>query len=161
LAGSSRVPRQKDQSNRRGLNCAYTESLQNWRGRRLQGIVRIPEIHRTDRNGKTIEESTVCWIDGTPERSVAVLRGYQQSTDAEIHMDDRTRARLGVKLGHPYDFRFKQAGFCGQLKWAWKASETGYRVASRLGVIGLIVGVLAFIPVLVDWIKSLVCWWSH
>jgi hypothetical protein len=124
-------------------------------------IVRIPEIHRTDRNGKTIEESTVCWIDGTPERSVAVLRGYQQSTDAEIHMDDRTRARLGVKLGHPYDFRFKQAGFCGQLKWAWKASETGYRVASRLGVIGLIVGVLAFIPVLVDWIKSLVCWWSH
>lgn len=124
-------------------------------------IVRIPELHRTDREGKPIEESTVCWINGTPQRSVAVLRGYQKSANAEIHMDERTRNRLGVQLDHSYDFRFKKAGFCGQLKWAWKASETGYRVASRLGVIGLIVGLLAFIPVLVDWIKALVCWLRH
>jgi hypothetical protein len=118
-------------------------------------IVRIPEVHRIDRNGKPIEESTVCWIYGTPHRSIAVLRGYQKSINAEIYMDERTRNRLGVKAGESYEFRFKRARLWGQLIWAWKASETGYRVASRLAVIGLILGLLAFIPVLIDWGKSL------
>lgn len=110
-------------------------------------IVRVPEVHRADERGKPIEESAVCWISGTPQRSLAVLRGYLESTNAEIHMDDRTRTLLGVRLHESYDFRFKKARFWGQLKWAWKASETGYRVASRLAVIGLTLGVLAFIPV--------------
>jgi hypothetical protein len=119
-------------------------------------IVRVPEVHRFDKRGKTIEESTVCWIDGTPHSSLAVLRGYQESDKAEIHMDDRTRNRLGgIKIGESYDFTFARAGWGGQLRWAWTASETGYRVASRLGVIGLILGFLAFVPVLVDWLKSL------
>lgn len=120
-------------------------------------IVRIPEVHRIDKKGNTIEESTACWIKGAPRSSVAVLRGYQMSDSAEIHMDDRTRNRLGVQLDELHDFRFRPAGLWGQLVWAWKASETGYRVASRLAVIGLILGVLAFIPVLADWVKSL---WS-
>ena len=123
-------------------------------------IVRIPETHRTDENGKTIEESTVCWVSGTPKSSFVVLRGYQDSTDAEIHMDDSTRTRLGVKLHDSYDFRFKKAGFAGQLKWAWEASETGYRVASRLGIAGFMLGILSLIlalPPLVDWIRDLLC----
>ena len=118
-------------------------------------IVRIAEVHRADKNGEIIEESTVCWISGGPHSSLAVLRGYQNSDKAEIHMDDRTRARLGVKLDEIHDFEFRRAGLWGQLRWAWSASETGYRVSSRLAVIGLILGVLAFIPVLIDLAKSL------
>jgi hypothetical protein len=119
-------------------------------------IVQVPEVHRTDKNGKTIEESTPCWIGGTPRSSVAVLRGYQQSAKAEIHMDEKTRNRLGgIKIGESYDFTFTPAGLPGQLRWAWNASETGYRVASRLAVIGLILGLLAFVPVLVEWVKRL------
>jgi hypothetical protein len=121
-------------------------------------IARVPEKHRTDTKGRLLEESTVCRIDGTTHSSFVVLRGYQESSNAEIHMDDRTRNRLGVELDKCYDFRFKPVGLCGQLKWAWKASETGYRVASRLAIIGLGLGLLAFIPVLFDWIKALVCW---
>jgi hypothetical protein len=118
-------------------------------------IVRVPEIHRID-NGKAIEEAKVCLIGGTPRSSFVVLRGYQDSTKAEIHMDERTRKRLGdIKVGQSYDFTFTRAGLPGELQWAWNASETGYRVASRLAVIGLILGLLAFIPVLVDWIKAL------
>ncbi len=120
--------------------------------------VQIPEVHRTDKNGKTIEEATVCLIGGTPRSSFVVLRGYQESIKPEIHMDERTRNRLGgIKIGESYDFAFTPVGLRGQLQWAWNASETGYRVASRLAVIGLILGLLAFIPVLVDWIKAL---WS-
>jgi hypothetical protein len=74
-------------------------------------IVRIPEVHRIDRNGNPIEESTVCWIYGTPHRSTAVLRGYQKSVNAEIHMDERTRNRLGVKAGESYEFKFKRAKY--------------------------------------------------
>jgi hypothetical protein len=120
--------------------------------------VQIPEVHRTDKNVKTIEEATVCLIGGTPRASFVVLRGYRESTKAEIHMDERTRHRLGdIKVGESYDFTFQPAGLIGELRWAWNASETGYRVASRLAVIGLILGLLAFIPVLVDWMKAL---WS-
>jgi len=118
-------------------------------------IVRIPEIYRIDLRGNTIEESTACWIEGALHPSVAVLRGYQISNKPEIHMDERTRNRLGIQLDEVHDFRFRRAGLWGQLVWAWEASETGYRVASRLAVIGLILGVLAFIPVLTDWTKSL------
>jgi len=121
-------------------------------------IVRVPEVHRIDKNGKTLEESTACWIDVTPRSCVAVLRGYQTSVEAEIHMDDRTRNRLGVRIDEFHDFKFRPAGWYGQLIWAWNASETGYRVASRLAVIGLILGLLAFIPVLTDWLKSLFKW---
>jgi hypothetical protein len=116
-------------------------------------IVRIPEGYRIDKKGNTIEESTACWIGGAPRRSVAVLRGWQRSTSAEIHMDEKTRNRLGVQLDECYDFRFRPAGQWGQLLWAWNASETGYRVASRLAVIGLMLGVLALIPVFWDWAK--------
>jgi hypothetical protein len=118
-------------------------------------IVQVPEVHRVGEDGSSIEESTVCWIDGTPHASVAVLRGYQQSSDAEIHMDERTRNRLGVKVGESHEFKFKRAGWWGQLRWAWNASETGYRVTSRLAVIGLLLGLLAFVPVLVEFIKWL------
>jgi hypothetical protein len=119
-------------------------------------MVRIPEVYRLDKNGKTIEESTVCWIRGAPHVSVAVLRGYQKCpVSPEIHMDERTRSRLGVKVDELHEFEFETAGLWGELVWAWKASETGYRVASRLAVIGLILGILAFIPVLCDLIKWL------
>jgi hypothetical protein len=118
-------------------------------------IVRVPEVYRIDKNGKLIEESAMRWIEGTPRSSVAVLRGHQNCSDPEIHMDERTRNRLGVKLDESHDFKFRSAGPWGQLKWAWKASETGYRVASRLAVIGLILGILAFIPVLTDWVETL------
>jgi hypothetical protein len=121
-------------------------------------LVRIPENFRKDKDGKTIEESTVCWIHGAPRVSLAVLRGYQkQPNGPEIHMDDRTRNRLGVHLGESYEFEFKVAGLWGELKWAWRASETGYRVASRLAIVGLILGLLAFLPVfwdLLNWLMK-------
>jgi hypothetical protein len=118
-------------------------------------IVRVPERYRLDESGKPIEEATLCGIRGTPKKSVVMLRGFQRSDDPEIRMDDRTRFRLGVELGKSYDFRFQRASPWGQLRWAWCASETGYKVASRLAVIGLVLGVLAFLPVLADWMRYL------
>jgi hypothetical protein len=103
-------------------------------------LVRIPQSQRLDRSGDKIEESTICWIYGTPKSSVATLRGFQASSGPEVHMDERTRNRLGVELGQSYNFTFKKAGVWGQLRWAWCASETGYKVASRIAVIGLVLG---------------------
>jgi hypothetical protein len=121
-------------------------------------IVRIPEAHRVDKKGKTIEEATVCWVHGTPKKHVVTVRGFQLSSAPEIRMDDRSRGRLGVRSGESYPFEFTRAGICGQLWWAWSASETGYKVASRLALIGLLLGVLAFIPILQDWLKGLWEW---
>jgi hypothetical protein len=118
-------------------------------------IVRVPERYRLDESDETIEEATICWINGTPRKSIVTLRGFQRSDEPEIRMDDRTRIRLGVELGKSYNFTFKRASVWGQLRWAWSASETGYKVASRLAVIGFFLGVLAFLPVLAEWMKFL------
>jgi hypothetical protein len=118
-------------------------------------IVRVPERYRLDESGEIIEEATICWILGTSKKSVVTLRGFQRSDEPEIRMDDRTRIRLGVKLGESYNFTFKRAYVWGQIRWAWCASETGYKIASRLAVIGLFLGILAFLPVLADWMKLL------
>jgi hypothetical protein len=120
-------------------------------------IARIPQAHRVDKKGNPIEESTVCWVDGTPSRSLVVLRGYKGAAGAagaEIHMDERTRDRLGVKLGEVHNFRFRAAGHWGQFRWALTASETGYRVASRIAAVSLFVGFIGLIPVSIDWAKS-------
>ena len=81
-------------------------------------IVRIPETYRTDGKGRAIEESTVCWIvcgiEGVAVRCVAVLRGFITDSSQEIHMDERTRNRLGVNVNESYDFKFAAAGLCGQ-----------------------------------------------
>lgn len=157
LKSSAKVRRSKLAAR---LDRAKIESLPSCKRGCDKDIVRIPETHRTDKNGNTIEESTVCGVSGTPKTSFVVLRGYQDSTEAEIHMDDSTRIRLGVKLYETYDFQFKPARFYGQLRWAWKASETGYRVASRLGIAGFMLGVLSLLlalPPIVDWIKDLIC----
>ena len=93
-------------------------------------LVRIPECKRFDESGNEIEESTICWIRGAPKESVATLRGFQNSVDPKIYMDERTRNRLGVELGESYNFTFRKAGLWGQLRWAWCASETGYQIAT-------------------------------
>jgi hypothetical protein len=112
-------------------------------------IIRIPEKYRTDKKGKPIEESTACWIEGVPIRSIAVLRGLKtpngEEAPEEIHMDERTRSRLGVQVDETYDFTFVPAGLRGQLVWAWSASETGHRVSTRIALIGLILGVIRLI----------------
>jgi hypothetical protein len=110
-------------------------------------IVRVNERHRRDRQGNPIKEGRVCRVIANQRRCFAVLRGYEDSDTPRIRMDDFTRKeRLGLDVDKSYDFEFRPAGLIGQLRWAWNAAEMGYQVASRIAVMGLVLGCLAFIP---------------
>lgn len=113
-------------------------------------IIRVNEAHRINKHGDRIKEGQVCrvWVNG--RKCLAVLRGHQDSDSLQIRMDDYTRRKLDLRENSFYEFEFKQAGFFGQLCWAWNATEIGYQVASRIAVLGFFIGVVALIPAIVE-----------
>ena len=108
-------------------------------------IVRINEAYRVTSDGKPIKEGQVCRISANGHSCLAVLRGMQGEIP-RIFMDDYTRAKLEVSLNRSYAFDLRKVRMIGQLCWAWNATEIGYQVSARLGVIGLVTGVAAILP---------------
>jgi hypothetical protein len=130
-------------------------------------IVRIPENARLDSAGKKIDEGRICKIKSGSKTAYVIVRGVKNFDpqgspehvhDRCIHMDDATRARLGVNGKPSARFDLKPVGFTGQLIWAWNATEIGYRVSSRLGLIGLALGLIALFPELIKWTQELTLW---
>jgi hypothetical protein len=115
-------------------------------------IIRVNETHRIDKRKKRIKEGRVCLVRANGRKCFAVLRGYQDNTAPQIRMDDYTRGadKLNLKCGQSYEFEFKKVGLIGEWRWAWRASEMGYRVASRIAIIGLVMG-LAGLFIGIDW----------
>jgi hypothetical protein len=72
------------------------------------------------------------------------LRGTDQP--GTITMDLETRDRLGVRLNEPILIKL-QKGFwiVDELIWAWRASDPAYRIASKLGVLSFLLGVLSLV----------------
>lgn len=125
-------------------------------------IIRVNAAHRKNEKGEAIKEGRVILIRGNGRKCFAVLRGYQASSEPRIYMDEFTRTdKLGVRWLEPYEFEFKPVGLIGQLRWAWNATEMGYQVASRLAVLGFIMGILGLmlgIAPLLDWPKWIAFW---
>jgi hypothetical protein len=130
-------------------------------------IIRVNKTYRTDERNKDkpLKEGQVYLIrvretkDGRvrERKCLAVLRGYEASAEPEIRMDDFTRGedRLDVKWGEPYDFEFKKVWLIGRLRWAWNASEMGYRVASQIAIVSFFLGLWSLL-LTIDW-HSLRC----
>jgi hypothetical protein len=83
-----------------------------------------------------------------------VARGSKSNERGVIALDLETRERLGtLALNTVYDFKIHQATWGECVKWAWTATDPAYRVASKisivsflLGLIGLFLGILSFVP---------------
>jgi hypothetical protein len=105
-------------------------------------IARVAEIYRKDRKRKTIPEGTLCKVSLSDSKAYAILRGKADSNQPYIWLDERTRNRLGVNLGDECDFEFEKVGIFGQVCWACTASDLAYRVAGRLAVLSILLGLL-------------------
>lgn len=111
-------------------------------------IARVPEAFRTDGKG-TIKEGELRRIHAGPRSAFVILRGDQDSEEPTIKLDDVTRDKLGVKTGQSLEIEFDSPLF-KKWRWAWNATEIGYRVAAQislvsfvLGVIGLVLGIIS------------------
>ena len=108
-------------------------------------MVRIPERHRRDALGRVVKESSICRITAEGRSILVSARGCADETEAIIRMDDKTRNALGVVAGREYDFQLEQVGALKQLAWAWDCSEPATRLAARLGLVSLALGVFGLL----------------
>jgi hypothetical protein len=121
-------------------------TLQNLEVRRVtsdevyKDIARVPEFLRTGARG-LIREGTLCKVTTNQRSAYLFLRGAGATQESIILIDDYTRGKLGVEVGETHSFEFDQAGSWGMLCWAWSATEPAYRIASRLAVVGVALGV--------------------
>jgi hypothetical protein len=105
-------------------------------------VARVPEDFRKDHNGQPIQEGTICWVTAGHRTALLSLRGQNEHGNPAIHIDEKTRATLGVTVRDNLAFVFRKAGPWGTFKWAWQASDPAYRIATRLGILSVCLGLL-------------------
>ena len=115
-------------------------------------IVRVPEQYRLDKKGVVVPEGSVCKLTVAGRAAYAIVRGYTESMEPSIRMDERLRNLLNITKGTEIEIQFALAGPWGEFLWAWNASDPAYRVAAKmallsvaLGVVGLLIGGLSFV----------------
>lgn len=108
-------------------------------------IVRVPELYRKDFKGKTIPEGNVCKISSKNNSIFAIVKGKGDAEEESIWLDERERNLLGLLVGEEVEFKFRSVGLFGQICWGWRASDIGYRVATRLAVASVVLGIFGFL----------------
>jgi len=84
---------------------------------------------------------------------VGFLRG--SSGEGVIKMDGNLRRHLSVERKHSYDFSIRKAGALAQLRWALRAGDPAYRIASMFALIALILGFIAVLIAIPPLLKEL------
>ena len=88
-----------------------------------------------------------------------ILRNLAQSSKGRILLDRPSRQQLNVDVNRDYEFAISPVGWWGELCWAFRATEPGYRIAAQLGVLSFFLGVLslvlAVLPLMTPFLGSL------
>jgi hypothetical protein len=101
-------------------------------------IVRITEKDRGD-----LKTGRIHKFKTSNATAYFILRGNGPSDDGKILIDEAARNKLNLGPSAESDFVIQQVGFWGELRWVWSATDPSYRIAGRLGVLSLFLGVLA------------------
>jgi hypothetical protein len=115
-------------------------------------VVRIPKDHR----------------EGLPRNTMIMLRAgdkskrlYVLGSDEDepcIFMDLATRNYFGVHAGNQVQFTIRKSRLGGTLLWSIFHINPALRIASQLGVISLVLGIVSIIPLVVDYGNKLYHW---
>ena len=120
------------------VQCAAKEDI-------YRDFVRVSEQYRLDTHGRTIPEGSGCKSRTPHATAYGIARGAPHWPEAAVALDKRLRNILHIAVGEEIDIRLAKVGLCGQLCWAWQASDPAYRVAARLGVLSAVLGVAGFV----------------
>ena len=80
------------------------------------------------------------WARGRRVRALA--RGAPANNRTNIYLDLSSRNRLRVRLGEQIEFTIEKGDFMDELLWAWSATDAMPRIAARLGVLSLGLGLI-------------------
>ncbi|MDE2029724.1 MAG: hypothetical protein KGI97_04070 [Alphaproteobacteria bacterium] len=106
----------------------------------------IVRVARWDRG--EIKAGSVCRFSTPKGYAYLMLRNTHNGNRGKILMDRNSLNKLNIDNGEKYNFVIREAGFWGELCWIWTATDPVYRVAGRLGVLSLVLGILAVLPML-------------
>lgn len=84
-----------------------------------------------------------------------ILRGTGPENDGKLLIDEAARSKLSLSAGAEREFLIEEVGWWGELVWMWEATDPTYRVAGRLGVLSLLLGLLAFAPLIYSALNAL------
>ena len=105
-----------------------------------EDIVRVEISHRKGtRAGHVVK---VC-VNG--KSAYCVARGMRANKSGVISLDSASRAKLGLEDGRSYSFEISKATFCGEICWAWNATAAMPRIAARLAVLSVALGLIGFL----------------
>jgi len=110
-------------------------------------IVRIPEKCRVGPRDEVIPEGCVCKIVllKTGRSGYAIVRGTGHREEPIVKMDERLRNILGVEPGDQVELMIQKVGLLGEFYWAWRASDPAYRVAARMALLSIVLGMVGFL----------------
>ena len=103
-----------------------------------------------------IRAGTICLLRVKWRFAFAEVRNSQNNRTDGIWIDDATRVRLRIKDGEEYFFGFSKVGLIGELIWFSQASNPTNRVAGRLALLSLMLGLLSLwlaVPPFLDWLN--------
>jgi|SRR5579862_2814096 len=123
--------------------CLRTHSvlLRVEQAQRAESYRDFARIHFNDRGG--LKKGQVCLLSVNKKAAFVILRGSGNA--GEIRLDLETRARLDLKLGQEATFKLTPMFVIGDFLWAWRASDPAYRIAARLGILSLVLGLIGLI----------------
>ena len=92
-----------------------------------------------------IPEGRICKVTVGKRSTFLSLRGQEEHANPAIYLDGKTRNDLGVTLREHASFHFHQASWLGQFLWAWRATDPAYRIAARVGLLSVLLGVAGLV----------------
>jgi hypothetical protein len=106
----------------------------------FQDMARLALEHRPHaKAGKVI----VLKVGGRTARALA--RGAPGRDATSIYLDDATRDRLEVSAGQQVDLEIERGRFWDEFLWGWHATNAVTRVAARLGIVSVGLGLLGLV----------------
>jgi ribosomal protein S1 len=108
-------------------------------------MARIPELHRNDIYGENITEGDICEVSIGENSVFLSVRGQTEHNNPAIHLDERTRNKLGVKIGETVEVKIRSAEPIEKYRWVLSASDPAYRLASQVALISLAVSLVGML----------------
>ena len=90
----------------------------------------------------SIREGRICKVSVGKESRLLEVRGIPDGSEPVIKIGELARQALGVEDRVAYTFCMREVWWVGQFRWAWSGSDSAYRIAARLGLLGLFLGVV-------------------
>ena len=104
-------------------------------------IVRVAERRRAGLKIGRIHKFTV-----GDQSAYFILRSCAPEDAGKIFMDEAAREKLGLSAGADKEFKIERASLWGEICWLWNATDPTYRIAAKLGVLSLGLGIIALVP---------------